>query len=80
MNGKRRRRDIPSYAYFTNVTGGKTHQTTVYGLKPDTNYKLVIKAFSCGGAEGPASDEVTFSTLRAGMFHKRCNSLPPVGV
>lgn len=69
MNGKRRRRAIPTYATFTNVTGGKTQQTTVYGLKPYTKYSLAIKAYSCGG-EGPSSDEVTFSTIGDGKFHK----------
>ncbi|KAL9967619.1 hypothetical protein ACROYT_G025889 [Oculina patagonica] len=64
-NEKRRRRAIPNYATFTNVTGGKTQQATVDGLKPFTDYNLVIKAFSCGG-EGPSSDVVTFSTIGAG--------------
>jgi len=64
LNGKRHRRDVPNYASFTNVTESTSHQITVYGLNPDTNYNLAIKAFSCGG-EGPASVEVSFSTMRA---------------
>lgn len=67
LNEEPHRRDGPNYNdSFTNVTGGESHQTTVYGLEPGTKYHLVIKAFSCGG-EGPASHDVSFYTTRAGM-------------
>ena len=64
---KRRRRAIPSYAESTNVTGGTTGKTTVYGLNPYTDYTLAITAYNSGG-EGPSSDETTFATLEDGML------------
>ncbi|KAL9959377.1 hypothetical protein ACROYT_G032696 [Oculina patagonica] len=64
LTARRRRRAIPSYAKSTNVTGGNTKETTVYGLTPYTNYRIAITAFNSGG-NGPASDEVTAATLEA---------------
>ena len=66
---RRRRRAIPSSAKSTNVTGGTTGETTVYGLAPYTGYTLAIKAFNSGG-EGPSSDEVTFDTMEDGKLRK----------
>lgn len=66
---RRRRRAIPSYAQSTNVTGGTTGKTTVYELKPYTDYTLAITAFNSGG-EGPSSDEATFATMEDGMQRK----------
>lgn len=45
--------------------GGQTQQATLSGLKPYTNYKVVVKAFNSGG-EGPASTLIVFQTLEGG--------------
>ena len=65
ISAKRRRRDIPSYATFANVTGGATQTYTVTNLKPYTNYNFALKAVNSGG-EGPQSDEVFAPTEEAG--------------
>lgn len=47
------------------VLGGNTRQATLTGLKPYTNYNVVVKAFNSGG-EGPASATIVFETLEGG--------------
>ena len=61
----RRRREIPSDANVLTVAGAKTQQATLTGLKPYTNYKVVVKAFNTGG-EGPASAVMVAETLEGG--------------
>ena len=47
------------------MMGGKTQQATLTGLKPYTNYQVVVKAFNAGG-EGPASAVIVIETLEGG--------------
>lgn len=65
MISRRRRQAIPSTADFIIVMGGKTQQATLTGLKPYTNYRVVVKAFNTGG-EGPASAVMIIETLEGG--------------
>ena len=66
MSSRRRRREtIPSVADVISVTDGKTQKATLNGLKPLTNYRVIIKAFNNGG-EGPPSDVLVIETLEGG--------------
>ncbi|XP_068714967.1 neuroglian-like isoform X2 [Montipora foliosa] len=58
---RRRREAIPTNANFLVVQGGETRKATLLGLKPYTNYRVVVKAFNTGG-EGPASAPVLVTT------------------
>ncbi|XP_068759026.1 neuroglian-like isoform X2 [Montipora capricornis] len=58
---RRRREAIPTNANLLVVQGGETRKATLLGLKPYTNYRVVVKAFNTGG-EGPASAPVLVTT------------------
>ena len=62
---RRKRRDVPSSADSLEVLGGNTRQATLTGLKPFTNYNVVVKAFNSAG-EGPESATMSFETLEGG--------------
>ena len=66
MSSRRRRREtIPTVADVITVADGKTQKATMNGLKPLTNYQVIIKAFNNGG-EGPPSDVLVIETLEGG--------------
>lgn len=68
MSSKRRRREtIPSVADVITVTDPKTQKATLTGLKPVTNYQVIITAFNNGG-EGPLSDVLVIETLEGGEW------------
>lgn len=68
MSSRRRRREtIPSAADVITVTNGKTQNATLTGLKPFTNYQVIITAFNNGG-EGPLSDVLVIETLEGGEW------------
>ena len=68
MSSRRRRREtIPSAADVITVTDGKTQKATLTGLKPVTNYQVIITAFNNGG-EGPLSDVLVIETLEGGEW------------
>ena len=68
MSSRRRRREtIPSAADVITVTNGKTQKATLTGLKPFTNYQVIITAFNNGG-EGPLSDVLVIETLEGGEW------------
>lgn len=64
---RRRRQAIPSNANVFVVEGGETRQATLTGLRPYSNYLVVVKAFNSGG-EGPASALFAFQTSEGGWF------------
>lgn len=49
------------------VKGRETQQASLTGLKPYTNYHVVVKAFNSGG-EGPASTLIAVQTSEGGWF------------
>lgn len=61
LHSRRRRQAIPSNANVLVVEGGETRQATLTGLRPYSNYLVVVKAFNSGG-EGPASALLAFQT------------------
>lgn len=68
MSSRRRRREtIPSVADVITVTDAKTQKATLTGLKPVTNYQVIITAFNNGG-EGPLSDVLVIETLEGGEW------------
>ena len=68
MSSRRRRGEtIPSAADVITVTDGKTQKATLTGLKPITNYQVIITAFNNGG-EGPLSDVLVIETLEGGEW------------